>query len=397
VNSGRITGIASGTYSNSAAILRSTNEELKAFLNSHSPSAAVPLVVAPAEAEMSSPLSEAILRQMFIKDTGDVWRLDLGETDSAECKTTFRMKNVGPWLRAVAALANNRGGYVFFGVGDKDPAGAYPVVGLTTTEFADTDPAEIAQRIRATFDPTPRFQKAVFEVGGKKVGVLHVEQHPSRPIIATKGDGNEIREGDIFFRYPGQSTRITYADLRAMLDARDAQARAEIFPMIQRLLALGPARAMIADLAEGRLMDGKRTIEMDEDIIKELNLIKEGEFEERTGAPALRLIGDVKTAAPTLLKKGLVTRSHMRDDFLTGLPKADPLDYIRCAIEVSGNDWLPIRYFARAARMSDSDLLAFIETLPAAIPSQKKLYKERLSSIDKAYAAARGPALKIQQ
>jgi predicted HTH transcriptional regulator len=54
------------------------------------------------------------------------------------------------WLRAVAALANNRGGYVFFGVRDKDAAGAHQVIGLANGDFADTDPAEIVKRLRAT-------------------------------------------------------------------------------------------------------------------------------------------------------------------------------------------------------------------------------------------------------
>jgi len=398
VNSGRITCIASGTYSDSAKILRADEEELRDFLASHSPSATVPLVIAPAEAETSSPLSEAVLRPMFVEGADGIWRLNTGETDEVECKTAFRIKQAASWLRAVAALANNRGGYIFFGVGDKDPAGAHQVLGLMTNDFVDIDPADIAQRIRATFDPTPRFQKATFDVGRKKIGVLHVEQHPSRPIIATKADGSgEIREGDIFFRYPGQSTRINYADLRAMLDARDAQARADILPMIQRLLALGPNRAMIADLAEGHLMDGKRTIEMDEDITKELNLIKEGEFDERAGAPALRLIGDVKAATPAVVKKGLVTKADMQRAFLADDLKADAMDYIRCAVEVPGNDWLPIRYFARAAKMALEDLILFIEKNPAATPSKKNLYKIRLSSPDKAYTTARGPSARILQ
>jgi hypothetical protein len=235
VNSGRITDIAINRYSNSAEIAQASDEELLA-------------------------------------DGG--WRVTAGETDQAECKASFGLKHPAAWLRAIAALANNRGGYIFFGVRDEDATGAHQVVGLDRDEFADTDPAELVKRIRSTFDPTPRFQRTVIEVGAKKVGVLYVEPHPSRPVIATKNEGSgEIREGDIFFRYPGQSTRINYADLRAMLDARDAQARADIMPMIERLLALGPARAMVADLAEGRLVGGKRVVELDEDIIKRLNLI----------------------------------------------------------------------------------------------------------------------------
>jgi hypothetical protein len=397
VNSGRITGIASGTYSNSAEIPAAAEAELEAFLAMQTPSASVPMVVTPGKVEASSPLSEKTLRGMFAKNEAGGWRLASGETDQAECKTSFGLKHTAPWLRAVAALANNRGGYVFLGVGDKDPNGAHPVLGLPNDDFANMDPAEIAKRLRSTFNPTPRVQKAVFKVGRKTVGVLHVEQHPSRPVIATKNEGGqgEIKEGDIFFRYPGQSTRISYADLRAMLDARDAQARADILPMLQRLLALGPGRAMIADLREGSLTDGKRAIELDAELIKGLKFIKEGEFDEKAGAPALRLIGDIRASTATTAKKGLVTRIDMRRDFLTETLTADPIDYVRCAIEVPGNDWSPIRYFGRLAKMSDAELIGFVKANEKATVAQRKLYIERLSSPDAAHVAATGPAQQV--
>jgi len=396
VNSGRITDISSGKYGNSAKIAKADNAELDAFMAEHPPSLEVP----PTSTQVGelTPLSEVILQKMFVEDAGGVWRLAAGETDRVECKESFRLKHAAPWLRALAALANNQGGYIFFGVKDKDPTGSHAVLGLTTSEFADTDPADIVLRLRAVFTPTPRFERTTFEVGGKKIGVLYVEQHPSRPIIATKQEGSgEIKEGDIFFRYPGQSARISYADLRAMLDARDAQARADILPMLQRLLSLGRNRAMIADLNEGRLFDGTRTIEIDEAIIKELNLIKEGEFNERIGAPALRLIGNVMATTSTAVKKGLVTRPQIQLDFLADKLTADPLDYIRCAVEVPGADWLPIRYFARAAGMSLPELLTFINENPASIPTQKQLYKGRLASADQAYVAAKGPSGLILQ
>lgn len=393
VNSGRITDITSGKYSNSASIPTASDAELDVFLATQKPSSSVPLVVPPATAAPSSPLSAATLQRMFAKGSSGTWHLSAGETDQAECKTSFGLKHPAPWLKAMAALANNRGGYVFVGIGDKDPKGAHPVLGLIGDEFPNLDPSEIAKRLRSTFDPTPRFQKAVFNVGTKTVGVLYVEQHPSRPVIAAKNEGQgEIREGDIFFRYPGQSTRISYSDLRAMLDERDAQVRAEMLPMIQRLLALGPERAMVADLQDGSLLDGKRTVELDPELIKELKFIKEGEFDEKAGAPALRLVGDIRPSASGAAKKGLVTRADIRKDFLTEALTADPIDYVRCAIEVSGNDWLPIRYFARRAKMSDTELIEFVKASGKAIPAQRTLYEKRLSSPDAAYVAATGPA-----
>jgi hypothetical protein len=79
-------------------------------------------------------------------------------------------------------------------------------------------------------------------------------------------------------------------------------------------------------------------------------------------------------------------------NFLSGTLEADAIDYVRCAIEVSGNDWMPIRYFSKEAGMSVPELLAFIDADAAAVPAQKKLYAERLSSSDSAYTKAKGPA-----
>lgn len=400
VNSGRITGIAAGTYSNSAQIDQATEAQLSAFLDSQAPSIVVPQIVFPTEVKAASPVSEANLRGMFAKDIDGVWRLSGGETDHTECKENFGLRYPGAWLRALAAMANNRGGYIFFGVADKDSDGkaSHHVVGMGTEEFSKSDPADLAKRVRGTFDPTPRFETTTIEIGGKKVGVIHVDQHPSRPVIATKND-DKITEGDIFFRYPGTSTRINYSDLRSLLDARDAQMRSDILPMVERLLSLGPKRAMIADLTGAELTDGKRTIQIDESLIGQISFIKEGEFEEKTGAPTLRLIGNLEAvggAGPANIKKGIVTQPEMLRDFLADQTQADPIDYIRFALEVANPGWLPVRYFAHAAGMSHSALLAFIDASSAS-PARKAMYKDRLSSINKALVLLSGPASAVHR
>ena len=45
-----------------------------------------------------------------------------------------------------------------------------------------------------------------------------------------------------------------------MLDERDLRTREAILPMVQRLLELGPDRAMVADLVAGKLTDVERQI-----------------------------------------------------------------------------------------------------------------------------------------
>ena len=122
------------------------------------------------------------------------------------------------------------------------------------------------------------------------IGILHVKQHPARPVIAVRNEGSLVKEGDIYFRYPGQSSRNKYSDLRAIFDERDRQARADMMPMIEQLLRLGPQNAMIADLAEGTPADGTRSFSIGKNLIDQIKFIREGEFTEKAGAPALRLV-----------------------------------------------------------------------------------------------------------
>jgi CBS domain-containing protein len=397
VNSGRITNIADNGYSNSCSIPAASDEALNAFFDSRSPSDDVPPVTIGPAGGAADPVSATVLRAMFAKDAAGHWRLHAGETDTAECKASFSLRHAAPWLRAVAALTNNRGGYVFFGVADRDEGGVCRVAGLSGMDFRDADPGKITERLQSAFQPTPRTQKAILEIDGKTIGVLHVERHDARPIIATKNDGSsgEIKEGDIFHRYPGASRRISYGDLRAMLDERDLRTREAILPMVQRLLELGPDRAMIADLAAGKLTDGKTSIELSEEIVERLAVIKEGEFEDGAGAPALRLIGDVKAAAAVTVKRGIITRDDMRRAFLADSLDADAIDYLRVAVEVSGSDWLPIRYFASKAGLGRQQTLAFIDGSPGP-PKQRALCRQRLSSPDEAYSEAKGPPLSVR-
>lgn len=376
VNSGRITGISNGSYSNSQEIVTATTSELEAFL-------ANPFSLAPAEPAQADddPLSPVNIASHFAKDSDGVWRLGGGETDRCECKANFGFKHQDKWLRPIAALANNAGGLLFFGVHDKDTKGpngedwSHAVGGLDSGEFADADPADFSTRVKAMFDPTPIFRIATATIGGKTIGVIHVKQHASRPVIAVKQDGT-IKEGDIFYRYPGQSSRIKYSDLRAILDVRDAEARAQILPMVEKLLQLGPARSMVADLDSGMLTDGGRTLQIDKVLLEKLSFVKEGEFSEVEGAPTLRLVGDVtamEAEGKPATHFGMLTRAHILEAFLDQTHPNDPTDYIRFALEVGQNERLPLHYFAGLAGMSQDALVAFINST-SATPIKKKRY-----------------------
>lgn len=403
VNSGRITNIKDGTYSNSATILPATDHEVDSFIDnfakSHTsasgniPPSAVPFT------PNSEPLAEPLVKAMFEEDKPNIWHFRHEESERYECKEDFGFKHSGKWLRAIAALANNNGGYVIFGVKDKIVVGgkvsldSYRVTGLKSTEFEDADPADFAMKLKSTFDPTPRVETRICHVGDLNVGILYVHPHRSGPVIAQRGDGREIKEGDIFFRYPGQSSRIKYSDLRVILDSRDQVARDQILPMIERLLALGPRNAMVADLSEGVLSDEKRSIIIGEELLERIKFIRAGEFDEKHGKPTLRLVGDVQAVKGETTRKEFATSTDIVEDFLNLRVPFDPTGYIRGAAEIGGALWLPMHFYASKAGLNSAELAEFVKTTSAS-PSRKQFYIDRALGTKSAYQKAGRAAIK---
>ncbi|MFQ6549889.1 ATP-binding protein [Aestuariibius sp. 2305UL40-4] len=404
VNSGRITGIKDGSYSDSSRIGAASDGTLDAFLKSFKATGVTASVAVPGSGPSSvpesGPMVEATLAAMFAKDTGGVWRFKFGESETHECKQDFGFKHTGKWLRAVAALANNSGGYIVFGVKDKKVTGgkvdpeSYKVTGLKGADFVNADPADFTKRIKSTFDPTPEVETGVLEIDGLKVGIMFVHQHGSRPVIAQKGDGDQVKEGDIFFRYPGQSARIKYSDLRSILDERDRQSREQILPMVEKLLQLGPRDAMVADLADGILSDENRSIVIGEDLLDKIKFIREGEFDEKKGESTLKLVGEVQAVdgAGAVLRKGFATPADLIRNFLNGTSPYDPKDYVRCAVEVSNGAWLPMHFYGEKAGLDRQGLADFIHTTKAPA-KRKETYADRALGKNSPYQKAGGAAL----
>tara|TARA_B100000965_G_scaffold263221_1_gene222163 strand:+ start:3935 stop:5467 length:1533 start_codon:yes stop_codon:yes gene_type:complete len=398
VNSGRISGIKSGEYSNSSEIEPASQDDLDRFLSEFKPTEVSATVGVPLETKervspASSPLASNVLRTMFRKDKKGNWYFKLGESDQHECKQSFGLKHAHTWMRPIAALANNVGGYVFFGVKDskeddgkasKDP---YRVVGLKNREFEEADPVEFTLKLKATFDPTPRIERTVISFGPKKVGVIYVHPHDSRPLIATKSEG-KIKEGDILFRYPGQSSRIKYSDLRSILDERDRHSREQILPLVQKVLSSDPQSLMIANLDDGTLSGVDQSLVIGEDLIERIKFIREGEFDEKEGAATLRLVGDVK-AIGSEVRKTFVTPFELVQDFLSQKQPSDPKEYIRCGVEGGNGAWLPIHFYARKAGMDNAELAKFISKTSAPL-KRKKAYADRATGKTKAFKKAGG-------
>lgn len=363
VNSGRITGVRDRSYG--PEVPKASDEALSEFIKKFAaPQLSAPGIVietptlAPRDA-----MDEKVLRSFFKCDESGVWRCSVGETDEFECKEGFSLRNFGKPLRTIAGFANNRGGYLFFGVKDK-PDG-FAVCGLADDRFTETDQNKFSQTIRSVLEPTPRFRVATMQLDSLTVGVIHVEPHGAKPVIASKSEG-AVAEGAIYFRYPGETKLICYADLRTILDERDQRSREAILPLVQRLLELGPQDAMVANLAEGKLEGGDRPILIDPQSLERIKFIREGEFDEVDGAPTLRLIGDAQTVPAEIISPVRTVREEVTIDailrnFINRTPVEQPLSYFKQVSHEQGYT-LPIFYYLHLAGQSRKEAIATLRS-----------------------------------
>lgn len=372
VNSGRITGIRQRSYG--ADVPKATEEALAEFLATFTSDDPKTKVVEVEVTRPAEPMAEAALKSWFRCDGGR-WHFTKGETDEYECKENFNIRNFSKPLKTIAGFANNRGGHLLFGV--RDLPHAFEVCGLADDRFLETDQNKFSQSIRSVLSPTPRFEVGTIQLDALKVGVIRVEPHRSKPVIASKNEGDVV-EGAIYYRYPGETRAISYPDLRAILDERDLKSREAILPMVHRLLELGPGNALVANLADGTLDGGQRPILIDPASLEQIKFIKEGEFDEVSGAPALKVVGDVQivpegAVLPVRTVREEITEDAILRNFIHRVAVEQPLAYFRQVSHEQGYT-LPIFYYLHQAGKSRKEAVSALRSHKNAKPkSQKEL------------------------
>lgn len=390
VNSGRISQIRGGKYGRN--VPAADDAALEDFFAQFTPTE-VGVVIEGDGARARQTLSDRARGRFECRDDRH-WYLVDGETSDQECKESFDARRMNPIIRAIAALANNRGGYVFIGVADPNCR----AVGLPDTVFRDTDIVTIVDKVKTFLAPTPMFSKDVIDLDGAQIGVIHVEKHKLPPVVVCR-DGDGLADGTILFRYPGQSARIKFGDLLAMLRERDRSAHAMLLSSAARLSEIGTDRALIVDTREGTLDAGDTQITIDRELADQLTFIREGEFEEREGSPTLRLIGDVRAVdhagqvreriEARALTADMAVKAYLRREQVRS-----PMEYVCLCAHVQ-RQWLPLYYFVRLSGQGVDAAIQALEGTEAVYQLSKQRALERLRGQRSAYAALSGNAVPV--
>ncbi|MDD3729198.1 MAG: ATP-binding protein [Candidatus Pacebacteria bacterium] len=210
------------------------------------------------------------------------------ESGWLEFKESFNWNSKDKYAKSMVAFANNKGGYIVFGIKDKPRN----LVGLQSNNFEDVDEAKITSYLNGIFAPEIIFEKFITTVKGKTIGILYTQQAKTKPLVCIKNDG-ELKEAEIYYRYNARSEKIKYPAMKMMFDAVREEERKSWMEHFEKISKIGPTNVAIMDTIAGEISGKSGTLVIDKKLIPKLKFINQGNFQEK-GKPVLRLIGDVK-------------------------------------------------------------------------------------------------------
>jgi hypothetical protein len=331
---------------------------------------------------LNDPFSRAALNEIFQVSPKHPDRLNSRENTRLEFKRTFHFASGAEYGRTCAAFANREGGYMVFGV-DKAP---HKMVGLQSKSFEEIDPERVTKILNEYFAPEIRWAMHLHEFMGFVFGILYVSESIDKPVICCKA-GDDVKEGQIYYRYSGRTQPIKYAELRQLIEERRRQEELLWLRHIRRIARVGVRDAGIFDVKTGITKGAQGNFIIDESLLPQLRFIREGEFDEKRGAPAVKIIGKAEIARKELIVKGRrVARSQairtpdIIQAFLDGRKVAEAIEFLdQVCFESSA--YLPIYFLIIQARLSLPKAKDHVDGIKSTLVSKGKLI-ERLSGSD---------------
>jgi hypothetical protein len=217
------------------------------------------------------------------------------ESQELEFKEQFSFAGLADYLRDFAAFANNRGGYLVFGVQDS-PRIPIGLSNSSLNQFERIDPEKISGFLLEFFSSDIFWEQGIFDTYDKSFGVFRIYEADSKPVIAKKdaGKNQEIRNGDIYYRYGGRTQRIRYAELEGIIASRVEDNNRQWQDLVQKIGQTGPGNAAILDTERSLIEKGDHQIlVLDKNLADKLRFVRGDDLSKMEDKTALKLVGDV--------------------------------------------------------------------------------------------------------
>ena len=247
---------------------------------------------------MSNQINKEILDKIFISSPINNKYIGSRESGWLEFKENFSFAGIGDYAKTMAAFANNKGGYLVFGVRDKPRE----IIGVDSKKFDSIDVAKLTEKLNDIFSPEIEWDLLIHNWNKTDFGIIYTHESQSKPIISKKVH-DDIKEADIFYRYHGRTERIKFGELSHIISRRVEIEKKAWMDVFKRASDIGPQNVAMLDTLKGKIEGLGRTILIDEKLLPQLKFIKKGEFKEEKGEIALKLVGELKTVPVTALKE----------------------------------------------------------------------------------------------
>ncbi|MBX2897929.1 MAG: ATP-binding protein [Cyclobacteriaceae bacterium] len=238
------------------------------------------------------------------------------EDDRTEFKKSLQLSGESiskSYLKTICGFANNKGGRIVYGI---DPDNSQ-LLGIKET-FENLDNKYFSTGIKDGIDGSIDFKFFTKRYGAILIGVLEVKQAESKPVILKTNfdnDGEKGIAGEIYFRYNALTTKIQAPDLRALIDGEINKGTKKVLNQINKVIEAGPNTAILNTTTGEIDTNGTTKIIIDPETLKNLNLIREGSFDEKEGAPAYVIKGqlEIESTTKTIIEKTIQKAIHSND------------------------------------------------------------------------------------
>jgi len=243
----------------------------------------------------TDPLRSDILTTLLPRNK-DSRTLHITETDRIECKESFGEKYfINNCIKAIASFANNKGGYIVFGIRNK----TWDIIGIDANAFKRFDRNKLNQAFRSSLSCGIDFDTTTLDFHDKSIGVMYIHPAKMKPVMFIQQDSTAgTAEGHIYYRYHGENRLIAPAELQHILEERlRSLSEAILSKHLKNILSNGIENSAVLNLSTGEI-DGKAgNFLIDESLLSQISFLKEGEFVEKSGSPALKLVGEIRSSS----------------------------------------------------------------------------------------------------
>ena len=167
------------------------------------------------------------------------YRVISRESNFLEFKEVFNWNSKDKYAKSIAAFANNKGGFLIFGV-KSNPRN---LVNLKSRNFESLDEARIAEYLNGVFSPEISWNKFVHEIKNIRIGVIFIQESLNKPIVCIKNDG-VLKEAEIYYRYNGRSEKIKYPELAKLISEIRETERRGWRELIKKIAKIGPPKIL---------------------------------------------------------------------------------------------------------------------------------------------------------